>query len=187
MTLPSIVIVLLGSGPVGCCFLFWKRRNAILAGGIAGLRLLRLLFAVLFLWKLWRCNPFRSALCELNAEFIGNVIDCPLWRVSLFACKVRTVPSVHCGRILGKNRGLIFIRSVPIHVLNVIRAQVEVRWGLILPNSSCVSLLTYKALVCVRYPEFVSKTERGFQVGHFVAHQTTMDHGGFRAVLCDVP
>ena len=105
MTLPSIVIVLLGSGPVGCCFLFWKRRNAILAGGIAGLRLLRLLFAVLFLWKLWRCNPFRSALCELNAEFIGNVIDCPLWRVSLFACKVRTVPSVHCGRILREKQG----------------------------------------------------------------------------------
>ena len=162
MTLPSIVIVLLGSGPVGCCFLFWKRRNAILAGGIAGLRLLRLLFAVLFLWKLWQCNPFRSALCELNAKFIGNVIDCPLWRVSLFACKVRTVPSVHCGRILREKQGSDIHpqRTIHLHVLNVIRAQVEVRWGLILPNSSCVSLLTYKAFVRVRYPELVSKTER---------------------------
>jgi hypothetical protein len=29
------------------------------------------------------------------------------------------------------------------------------RWGLILPNSSRVSLLTYKAIVAVRYPELV--------------------------------
>ena len=29
------------------------------------------------------------------------------------------------------------------------------RWGIILPNSSRVSLLTYKATVAVRYPELV--------------------------------
>ena len=29
------------------------------------------------------------------------------------------------------------------------------RWGIILPNSSRVSLLTYKAIVAVRYPELV--------------------------------
>ena len=30
------------------------------------------------------------------------------------------------------------------------------RWGVILPNSSGVSLLTYKAIVAVRYPELVA-------------------------------
>ena len=30
------------------------------------------------------------------------------------------------------------------------------RWGVILPNSSRVSLLTYKAIVAVRYPELVT-------------------------------
>ena len=29
------------------------------------------------------------------------------------------------------------------------------RWGIILPNSSRVSMLTYKAIVAVRYPELV--------------------------------
>ena len=32
------------------------------------------------------------------------------------------------------------------------------RWGIILPNSSRVSLLTYKAIVAVRYPELVLRT-----------------------------
>ena len=34
------------------------------------------------------------------------------------------------------------------------------RWGLILPNSSRVPLLSYKAIVAVRYPELVTHTEK---------------------------
>ena len=34
------------------------------------------------------------------------------------------------------------------------------RWGIILPNSSRVSLLTYKAIVAVRYPELVFPIDR---------------------------
>ena len=49
------------------------------------------------------------------------------------------------------------------------------------------SLLMYKALVSVRYPELVALTEGGYQIGHFVPHPHTDQHGGFLAVFWDVP
>ena len=55
------------------------------------------------------------------------------------------------------------------------------RWGIILPNSSRVSLLTYKAIVAVRYPELVLQDP--IQIGHFVAHDHTVEYGGFRTVF----
>jgi len=61
------------------------------------------------------------------------------------------------------------------------------RWGIILPNSSRVSLLTYKAIVAVRYPELVLHDQDPIQIGHFVAHDHTVEYGGFRTVLCDAP
>ena len=59
------------------------------------------------------------------------------------------------------------------------------RWGVILPNSSRVSLLTYKAIVAVRYPELVTHGHGPLQIGHFVANDQTMERGGFRAVFWD--
>ena len=61
------------------------------------------------------------------------------------------------------------------------------RWGIILPNSSRVSLLTYKAIVAVRYPELVLHDQNPVQIGHFVAHDHTVEYGGFRTVLWDAP
>ena len=61
------------------------------------------------------------------------------------------------------------------------------RWGIILPNSSRVSLLTYKAIVAVRYPELVLHDQDPIQIGHFVAHDNTVEYGGFRTVLWDAP
>ena len=61
------------------------------------------------------------------------------------------------------------------------------RWGIILPNSSRVSLLTYKAVVAVRYPELVLHDQDPIQIGHFVAHDNTVEYGGFRTVLWDAP
>ena len=61
------------------------------------------------------------------------------------------------------------------------------RWGVILPNSSRVSLLTYKSIVAVRYPELVTHGHGPLQIGHFVANDQTMERGGFRAVFWDAP
>ena len=61
------------------------------------------------------------------------------------------------------------------------------RWGIILPNSSRVSLLTYKAIVAARYPELVLHEQDPIQIGHFVAHDHTVEYGGFRTVLWDAP
>ena len=61
------------------------------------------------------------------------------------------------------------------------------RWGVILPNSSRVSLLTYKAIVAVRYPELVMHDHKQLQIGHFVSNDQTVDQGGFRAVFWDAP
>ena len=61
------------------------------------------------------------------------------------------------------------------------------RWGIILPNSSRVSLLTYKAVVAVRYPELVLHDASPIQIGHFVPHDLTVDYGGFRTVLWEAP
>ena len=61
------------------------------------------------------------------------------------------------------------------------------RWGIILPNSSRVSLLTYKVIVAVRYPELVLHDQDPIQIGHFVPHDYTVGQGGFRAVLWEVP
>ena len=57
----------------------------------------------------------------------------------------------------------------------------------VLPNSSRVSLLTYKAIVVVRYPELVLHDQDSIQIGHFVAHDNTVEYGGFRTVLWDAP
>ena len=51
------------------------------------------------------------------------------------------------------------------------------RWGIILSNSSRVSLLTYKAIVAVRYPELVLHDQDPIQIGHFVAHDNTVEYG----------
>ena len=61
------------------------------------------------------------------------------------------------------------------------------RWGIILPNSSRVSLLTYKAIVAVRCPELVLHDQDPIQIGHFVPHDHTVEHGGFRTVLWEAP
>ena len=50
------------------------------------------------------------------------------------------------------------------------------RWGIMLPNSSR-SLLTYKAIVAVRYPELVLHDQDPIQIGHFVAHDNTVEYG----------
>ena len=49
------------------------------------------------------------------------------------------------------------------------------RWGIILPNSSRVSLLTYKAIVAVSYPELVLHDQNPIQIGHFVPHDHTVE------------
>ena len=48
------------------------------------------------------------------------------------------------------------------------------RWGIILPNSSRVSLVTYKAIV-----ELVLHDQDPIQIGHCVPHDHTAEHGGF--------
>ena len=61
------------------------------------------------------------------------------------------------------------------------------RWGIKLPNSSRVSMLTYKAIVAVRYPELVVQEGSHTNIGHFVPHEATVMQGGFRTVLWNVP
>ena len=61
------------------------------------------------------------------------------------------------------------------------------RWGIILPNSSRVSMLTYKAMVAVRYPELVVQEGSHTSIGHFVPHEATVTQGGFRTVFWNVP
>ena len=61
------------------------------------------------------------------------------------------------------------------------------RWGIILPNSSRVSMLTYKAMVAVRYPELVVQEGSHTNIGHFVPHEGTVTQGGFRTVFWNVP
>ena len=61
------------------------------------------------------------------------------------------------------------------------------RCGIILLNSSRVSLLIYKAIVAVRYPELVLHDSNPIHIGHFVPHDQTVEHGGFRTVLWDAP
>ena len=61
------------------------------------------------------------------------------------------------------------------------------RWGIILPNSSRVSMLTYKAIVAVRYPELVMQEANHTHIGHFVPHEATVTQGGFRTVLWNAP
>ena len=61
------------------------------------------------------------------------------------------------------------------------------RWGIILPNSSRVSMLTYQAIVAVRYPELVLHEPNHVYIGHFVPHESTVAQGGFRTVLWNAP
>ena len=57
------------------------------------------------------------------------------------------------------------------------------KWGLILPSSARVSLLTYQG---VRYPELVKATADGWRYGRYVSTEATLQ-GGFLPVFCDVP
>ena len=52
------------------------------------------------------------------------------------------------------------------------------RWGIILPNSSRVSMLTYQAIVAVRYPELVLHEPNHIYIGHFVPHESTVTQEG---------
>ena len=61
------------------------------------------------------------------------------------------------------------------------------RWGIILPNSSRVSMLTYRAIVAVRYPELVLQDGNHTNIGHFVPHEATVMQRGFRTVLWNAP
>ena len=61
------------------------------------------------------------------------------------------------------------------------------RWGVILPNSSRVSLLTYKAIVAVRYPELVAHGHGPLQIGHFVANDQTVETRRFPCCLLGCP
>ena len=40
-----------------------------------------------------------------------------------------------------------------------------------------------QSLVAVRYPELVLHDQDPIQIGHFVAHDNTVEYGGFRTVL----
>ena len=48
-------------------------------------------------------------------------------------------------------------------------------------------MLTYKAIVAVRYPELVLQDANHTHIGHFVPHEATVAQGGFRTVLWNVP
>ena len=61
------------------------------------------------------------------------------------------------------------------------------RWGIILPNSSRVLMLTYQAIVAVRYPELVLHEPNHIYIGHFVPHESTVAQEGFRTVLWKAP
>jgi len=44
-----------------------------------------------------------------------------------------------------------------------------------------------QAIVAVRYPELVQHDQDPIQIGHFLPHDHTVGHGGFRTVLWEVP
>ena len=48
-------------------------------------------------------------------------------------------------------------------------------------------MLTYKAIVAVRYPELVLQEPNHIYIGHFVPHDATVAQGGFRTVLWNAP
>ena len=60
------------------------------------------------------------------------------------------------------------------------------KWGLILPSSARVSLLTYQTVLGVRYPELVKATADGWKYGRYVSTEATLQ-GGFLPVFWDVP
>ena len=48
-------------------------------------------------------------------------------------------------------------------------------------------MLTYQAIVAVRYPELVLHEPNHIYIGHFVPHESTVTQGGFRTVLWNAP
>ena len=48
-------------------------------------------------------------------------------------------------------------------------------------------MLTYQAIVAVRYPELVLHEPNHIYIGHFVPHKVTVAQGGFRTVLWNAP
>ena len=60
------------------------------------------------------------------------------------------------------------------------------KWGLILPSSARVSLLTYQTVLGARYPELVKATADGWKYGRYVSTEATLQ-GGFLPVFWDVP
>ena len=48
-------------------------------------------------------------------------------------------------------------------------------------------MLTYKAIVAVRYPKLVLEESNHIHIGHFVPHGATVAQGEFRTVLWNAP
>ena len=191
----------LGSGPVLWflfCFCrllrFLRWRNASLAGGFAGRRF--------FVW-LWFSVLLLQSICRLHGPFVlVQGIFC------LLSCKDRAISATSATleekKISHLNVQSCLISAILAVLLIAIAPEefgipectttVEAagldgphRWGIILPNSSRVSLLTYKAIVAVRCPELVLHDQDPIQIGHFVPHDHTVGQGGFRTVLWEVP
>ena len=54
-------------------------------------------------------------------------------------------------------------------------------------SQQLAGVFAHKAFVPVRYPELVLHEQDTIQIGHFVAHDHTVEYGGFRTVLWDAP
>ena len=117
-----------------------------------------------------------TSLLRLFTEQVLQVLDV---RSSLVAGALATLPIATAPEEFGVPECTTTIEAAGLSGAH--------RWGIILPNSSRVSMLTYKAIVAVRYPELVVQEGSHTNIGHFVPHEATVTQGGFRTVFWNVP
>ena len=128
-------------------------------------------------WRYGRlAHPLPTSLLRLFPEQVLQVLDV---RSSLVAGALATLLIATAPEEFGVPECTTTIEAAGLSGAH--------RWGIILPNSSRVSMLTYKAIVAVRYPELVVQEGSHTNIGHFVPHEATVTQGGFRTVFWNVP
>ena len=127
-------------------------------------------------------RPRRKWRCVTPALVIGSLAQQPT--LTVFIGDHRQTPGgLSKGRVAAVNRRKLLQRPLGVRALDKsgdYLPPVRMTAGIILPNSSRVSMLTYQATVAVRYPESVLHEPNHIYIGHFVPHESTVAQRGFR-------
>ena len=134
-------------------------------------------------WEKKKCNSLQNRRgVDLLASMSWRVLKAPVSPAMLECSVKRAVLAVLWASFHFQESDL----SVATTIGSVAGLQGRHQWGLTLPSSARVSLVTYQTVVSVRYPGLVHAEHGVVSYGRFFIADV-YQAGGFLPIVCDVP